>query len=124
MRSRLGQARGLGSAKSGFHHWWAQKVTSFALVPLTVWFVWSVVHLIGHSRAEVAQYIANPLVAALLMVTVATTFYHLEIGLESVVLDYVRDEKRKIATLMVIKGVSLVLVLTTVVAILKLAITG
>jgi succinate dehydrogenase / fumarate reductase membrane anchor subunit len=124
MRSKLGQARGLGTARAGFHHWWSQKVTSFALIPLTLWFVWSCLHLRGLDRAAVGHWVANPLVAALLVSTIVMTFHHLQIGLEAVVVDYVREEKRKLATLLVIKAGCVLLALTAVIAVLKLAFTG
>ena len=50
LRSPLGRARGLGSARAGSHHWWAQRLTSLALVPLTLWFIFSVIHLFGASH--------------------------------------------------------------------------
>ncbi len=124
MRSMLGRARGLGSAKAGFHHWWAQKVTSFALVPLSLWFLCASVRLIGEPRAAVAHWMADPLVAALAVCTIVATFYHLQLGLEAVVVDYVREEKRKLATMMMVKGLSVLLALMALVSVLKLAITG
>jgi succinate dehydrogenase / fumarate reductase membrane anchor subunit len=123
MRSKLGQVRGLGSAKHGLGHWWAQKVTSIALIPLTLWFVWACVHLIGLSRADVAHWAANPLVATLLVALIVTTFYHLQLGLEAVIEDYVRGAK-KIASLLVVRAVCVLLALTALIAVLKLAITG
>ena len=124
MRSKLGQARGLGSAKSGIHHWWAQKVTSFALLPLTLWFIWSCIHLRGAGRAGVAHYMANPLVSALTIALLVTTFHHLQLGLEAVVVDYVREEKRKLATILTIKAICTLFALAGAIAVLKLAITG
>jgi len=123
MRSTLGQVRGLGSAKHGMAHWWAQKVTSFALIPLTLWFVWSCVRLKGLPRADVAHWVANPLVATLLVVLIVTTFHHLQLGLESVIEDYVRGVK-KIASLLVVRAVCVLFALTGLIAVLKLAITG
>jgi succinate dehydrogenase / fumarate reductase membrane anchor subunit len=104
-------------------HWWAQKVTSFALIPLTLWFVGSCVHLKGLPRAAVAHWVANPIVATLLVVLLVATFHHLQLGLESVIEDYVRGTN-KIASLLVVRAVCVLFALTGLIAVLKLAITG
>jgi succinate dehydrogenase / fumarate reductase membrane anchor subunit len=123
MRSKLGQARGLGSAKHGMGHWWGQKVTSFALIPLTLWFVYACVGLIGLNRADTAHWVANPVVATLLVALIVTTFYHLQLGLESVIEDYVRGAN-KIASLLVVRACCVLLAVAGLIAVLKLAITG
>ena len=81
MRSPLGQARGLGSVHSGSGAWWASRVTSAALVPLTLWFIWSVISLAGQPRAAVVTWLSAPIRLALMLVLIVTTFYHLLLGL-------------------------------------------
>ena len=66
LRSPLGRARGLGSARAGSAHWWGQRVTAVALVPLTLWFIWSVLHLTGASQGEVAVWMSSPVRLALI----------------------------------------------------------
>ena len=124
MRSKLGQARGLGSAKAGFHHWWGQKLTSFALLPLSLWFVTACIRQIGHTRAEVAHWVANPLVATLFVLLLAATFQHLALGVEAVIVDYVREEKRKLASILIVKAACVLLALIGIISVLKLAVTG
>ena len=124
LRSPLGRARGLGAARSGFGHWWAERVTSVALVPLTLWFVYAVLHLSGRPRAEVAHFAANPVNAALLLALVLITFHHMQLGLQVVVEDYVHAERAKIASLLAIKGAALLLALACSVSVLKLALSG
>jgi succinate dehydrogenase / fumarate reductase membrane anchor subunit len=124
MRSQLGRVRGLGSAKSGTAHWWAERVTSLALIPLTIWFVLVALHLAGHSRADVAHWAANPVNATLLIATLLITFHHAALGLQVVIEDYIHVELTKTASLLAVKGLCALLALATVVAVLKLAFTG
>lgn len=124
LRSPLGRARGLGAARSGLGAWWAERVTSVALLPLTLWFVYAVLHLSGRPRAGVAHFVANPINAALLLALVLMTFHHMQLGLQVVIEDYVHAEPAKTASLMAIKGAALLLALACSVAVLKLAFSG
>ncbi len=89
MRSPLARVRGLGSAKGGTHHWWVQRLTSIALVPLVLWFAASVAPLAGASHAEVVAWLASPVPAVLTIFLVVVVFHHLKLGLEVVIEDYV-----------------------------------
>src|SRR5208282_116153 len=103
-RSPLGRARGLGSARSGSKHWWAQRLTSMALVPLTLWFIWSIIHLTGASQADVADWLSSPVRLALMLALIAATFHHLQLGLQVVIEDYVPQEGVKLAAVLAVKG--------------------
>ena len=83
-RSALGRVRGLGSAKEGVGHWWAQRLTALALVPLTIWFAASVAALTGASHPEMVAWAGSPLVAGLLILLIVATFYHNYLGLQVV----------------------------------------
>ena len=120
MRSQLGRARGLGSARSGASHWWLQRLTAVALVPLTLWFVWSVLHLVGASHEEMLGWIGGPIPLVLLIALVVASFYHLALGLQVVIEDYVANEATRLITLLLTKGVIILLALTCLVSILKL----
>jgi succinate dehydrogenase / fumarate reductase membrane anchor subunit len=72
--------RGLGSARGGTHHWWMQRVTSVALLPLTIWFVFAMVGLAGATYVETLLWIARPLNAVLLLALVGLTFHHTASG--------------------------------------------
>ena len=124
MRSQLGRVRGLGAAKAGTEHWWAQRLTALALVPLTVWFVLAALHLSGLPRAAVAHWAGNPINAALLVALVLVTFRHLHLGLQAVIEDYVHVERVKLATLLLLRGVVGLVALIGVLAALKLAFAG
>ena len=85
----LAKVLGLGSAKSGVHHWWLQRITAMGLVPLTLWAVWAAVTMGGAGHAVVVAWMANPINAALLLIWVVVMLYHAQLGMQVVVEDYV-----------------------------------
>lgn len=121
MRSQLARARGVGAAHSGVHHWWAERVTAIALVPLTIWFILSVLGLIGAPQARVAAWAGNPFNTALLLAMIVMTFHHMQLGVQVVLEDYVSDKRLLTALVLVNKGVALLLGLVAAVSVLKLA---
>src|SRR5215467_5939885 len=96
MRSPLGRAIGLGSAKEGVDHWWAQRITAIALVPLSLWFVSAAIGLVGADLDTVQNWIGLPLPAILLILLLIGMFYHLSLGLQVVIEDYVHSEFPKL----------------------------
>jgi len=123
MRTPLGRVRGLGSAKSGTHHWWMQRVTSIALLPLTLWFVVSMLSLAGASYAQTRAFLAWPVNAVLMLALIGLTFHHIAAGLQVVVEDYVRKDMQRIAALLVIKGGCWLMALVSAFAVLRVAFT-
>jgi succinate dehydrogenase / fumarate reductase membrane anchor subunit len=121
MRSQLGRARGLGAAKTGLHHWWAQRLPAVALLPLSLYFVISVILLDHASRLLVAAYLGEPWNTVLFLCLVAALFYHLLLGLQVVIEDYVHNEAAKLSSLLVMKGAIIFCALASAVSILKLA---
>ena len=121
MRSPLGRVRGLGAARSGTGVWWAQRLTAFALIPLTLWFVCAVIRLAGLPRAAVQGWATSPLVATLLVALIIATFHHLQLGLQVVIEDYVHGPA-KLASILVVKAASVLLALAAIISVLKLAI--
>lgn len=121
LRSQLGQVRGLGAAKSGLHHWWAQRVTAIALLPLSLYFVLSVLMLAGAPRAEMVSFMAQPWNAVLYLCLIAALFYHLSLGLQTVIEDYVHNDAIRMASLLVVKGLIVLCALASAVSVLKLA---
>lgn len=120
-RSQLSRAQGLGSAKSGLHHWWAQRVTAIALLPLSLYFVASVLTLAGASRADMAAFMAEPWNTVLYLCLIAALFYHLSLGLQVVIEDYVHSESTRMASLLLVKGAIVFCALASAVSVLKLA---
>ncbi len=124
MRTPMARVRGLGSAKEGVHHWWAQRLTAIALVPLTLWFVVSVAGLAGMDHAEAAAWIGSPAVTVLLVLLIAATFWHAQLGVQVVIEDYVHNEAVKLMALIAVKFAAVLLAVATIVAVLRLAFGG
>ena len=116
-----GRARGLGSAKQGTAHWWAQRLTAAALVPLTLWFVVSLIPLTGASHGRVVAWLADPVVAVLTVLLIGTVFHHGQLGLQVVIEDYVHTEWRKLAAIVLVKFAAAGLTAAAVFAVLKIA---
>jgi succinate dehydrogenase / fumarate reductase, membrane anchor subunit len=89
MRDPLAQARGLGSAKDGTHHWTVQRITALALLFLVPWFIYFSVSLLGADFVSVRTTIAKPLNATLLLSFVIAMFWHARLGLQVVIEDYI-----------------------------------
>lgn len=121
LRSSLGRARGLGSAKEGVGHWWAQRVTAIALVPLSIWFVIAVISLIGVDYAVFQAWIGTFGNALLMILTALVLFYHAHLGMQVVIEDYVHGEAARIATLLVVKFVLASLAASCVLAVVLVA---
>ncbi len=124
MRSPLGRARGLGSAKSGTQHWWAQRLTALALVPLTIWFVIAMVAATGSDYASARVFIGNPITAVMLILLLVATFHHAQLGLQVVIEDYVHTKPVEIALLLIIKSAAIVLALAAIFAVLSISFGG
>jgi len=121
LRSPLGKVRGLGSAKNGTHHWWMQKVTAVALIPLTIWFVASVVQMTTAEYEVVISWLNSPIVAILMMLFVFTSLYHLRLGLQVIIEDYIHSEGAKIFFQMIVTFGCIVIATATIFSILKIA---
>lgn len=124
LRTDLGKVRGLGSAKEGVQHWWAQRLTALALVPLTLWFVASIAGLAGSDIGPVRAWIGHPLSAILLLLLIAATFHHMQLGLQVVIEDYVHTEWLKITGIVLVKFAAIALAVASGFAVLKIAFAG
>jgi succinate dehydrogenase / fumarate reductase, membrane anchor subunit len=124
LRTTLGRVRGLGAAKSGVHHWWMQRVTAVALVPLTLWFVIGLIGQFGEDHASMVAWLSGPVTATIAVLTVFALFYHAKLGLQVVIEDYVHTEWLKITSLIVLKLVVIFLGGLSILSILKIAFGG
>ena len=120
-RTPIGRARGLGSAKDGTAHWWAQRLTALALIPLVLWFVISVIGLIGAGRGAVLDWVESPVTAGLLVLLIGATFHHAQLGVQVVIEDYVHNEAAKLALIVLVKFAAVVLALAGILAVLAIA---
>jgi succinate dehydrogenase / fumarate reductase, membrane anchor subunit len=121
MKTPLGRARGLGSARDGTTTFWHQRITSVAGIPLTIAFIAIVVALLGRNHAAAVQILGSPLVAILMLLFIAVTVYHMWIGMQEIIVDYVHDELRKYLALLGNTFFSFVVALACAYAILKLS---
>lgn len=103
LRNPLAVARGLGSAKDGVGHWWAQRVTAIALVFLVPWFIVTAVSLIGVDHANARAFIADPFNATLMLAFVLSVFWHARLGLQVVIEDYIHAPGLEIALQLLVK---------------------
>jgi len=124
LRSPLARARGLGSARDGLAHWWAQRLTAIALIPLVVWFAVSLVMLSGADYDVVRAWIGSPLVMVLLILTISVGLQHGQLGLRVVIEDYVHGDGWKLALIVAVRFVAVIFGLAATVAILRIGFGG
>ena len=121
LRTPLGRVRHLGSARSGTKHFWRQRLTAVADVPLTIAVVVIIMSLLGRNHAAVVQILGSTFVAITLLLFVVTSAYHMWLGMQVIIEDYVHDEVLKLVTLMANTFFSFAVGATAVFAILKLS---
>ncbi|WP_439816149.1 succinate dehydrogenase, hydrophobic membrane anchor protein [Zavarzinia sp. CC-PAN008] len=121
LRTPLARARGLGAAKDGVHHWWVQRLTAIALIPLVLWFIVSTASLTWVDHAGFVAWLSQPLVAVLMIALLGTLFYHLKLGAQVVIEDYVHGEAVKIASLVALNFACFIVGLAAIFAVLKVA---
>jgi succinate dehydrogenase / fumarate reductase, membrane anchor subunit len=121
MRSPLGRAIGLGSAKEGVEHWLVQRITAVALVPLALWFVIALIGLVGADFDTVQEWVGQPLPAILLVLLLIATFYHASLGLQVVIEDYVHVALARLGLIVIVRLACTALAVAGIVAVLTLA---
>ena len=124
LRTPLARARGLGSAKDGVGHWWAQRLTAIALIPLVVWFAVSLVMLSGADYTVVRAWIGSPLVMMLLTLIIVVGLHHGQLGMQVVIEDYVGSDGWKLALIVIVKFIAVLFGLGAIVAILRIGFGG
>ncbi|HEY2444490.1 MAG TPA: succinate dehydrogenase, hydrophobic membrane anchor protein [Rhizomicrobium sp.] len=99
IRTPLARVEGLGAAHSGTQHFWRQRVSAVALIPLSIWFVISALSLIGAARHEAVTFLGMPVNAVLMALFVIAALHHMMLGVQVVIEDYVHGEAARIALL-------------------------
>ena len=124
MRTPLSKVRGLGSAKSGTEHFWHQRLTAVANIALVIFLIWFCVSIGGADRAEMTAALSNPLVALMLVFTIVSVTWHMRLGMQVVIEDYVHGEGSKLICLLGNTFFSLAVALTGLFAVLKISFGG
>ncbi len=124
MRTPLKNVRGLGSAKEGTSHWWHQKITAVALIPLFVIALAYVISLVGADYERVRYILSLPFTSLILLLLIGMTFYHMKLGLQVVIEDYIHNEGSKMILLLLNSFFCVVVGLASALAVLKLAFVG
>ena len=120
LKTPLGRVRGLGSAKSGTQHFWLQRLTGVAMVPLTVAFVLTLIYLARASQATAIATLGSPLIAILFYLFIITGIIHMRAGMQVIIEDYVHDDALKIAAIMANTFFALLMGAACIFALLKL----
>ena len=121
LRTAARRVRGLGAARSGTKDFWHQRVTSVAGIPLTIALIVIVIALLGRSHAAVVQILGSPLVAIIMLLFILNCTYHMWIGMQEIILDYVHEDKTKFLSLMANTFFVIAVGLACAFAILKLS---
>ena len=124
MRSPLARVRGLGSSNDGIHHWWVQRMTGIALIPLVLWFVLYAVGLASADLATVKAWVGAHYNPVLLILLIICMFHHGQLGLQVVIEDYIHKESVKVTSLILVKGGALLLGACSAFAVLRLTFEG
>lgn len=124
LRSDLGRVRGLGSAKEGVKHWWAQRMTALALIPLSLWFVAAIVFMVDVDHATAMWWLGSPVTLGLMALFLIALIYHAVLGLQVVIEDYIHSHAAKLILLLLVQASGFVLGAAGIVAMLIIVIYG
>ena len=121
MSTPLARVRGLGAARAGTEHFWRQRVTAVANVPLVIAFVFIVIALLRRNHAAVVQILGSPLVAVILLLLILSITTHMRLGMQVIIEDYVHEERTKLVLLMANTFFAIVVALASAFALLMLS---
>jgi succinate dehydrogenase / fumarate reductase membrane anchor subunit len=124
IRTPLSRARGLGAAHHGTEHWIWQRITAVANIPLVLFGILTIICNIGAPRAEVMQWVGHPASAIILLALVVSVTYHMRLGMQVVIEDYVHDKAWKIVALLANTFFSVAVALVAIFAIFSIAFTA
>lgn len=121
MRTPLKRAKGWGSAKSGTHHFWVQRLTALALIPLTLWFCFGIASLPSMGYADIVAWLKTPYSSIMMVMTIVAVFYHYALGMQVIIEDYVPDHGKRTVAIIAVNFFSIAVAVTGVFSVLKIA---
>jgi succinate dehydrogenase / fumarate reductase membrane anchor subunit len=120
----IARVRGLGSARSGAHHWWLERLTSVSTLLLFIWLIASLLRLPALDQGSVVAWLASPLAAVPMLLLIVSTFWHLKLGLQVVVEDYVHEEGLRLFSIVLLNFFTIAGAALAIFALLKIAFGG
>jgi succinate dehydrogenase / fumarate reductase membrane anchor subunit len=124
LQTALGRVRGLGSAKDGTGHWWAQRLSALLLVPLSLWFMVCALPMMAADYSDARVWLAQPLNGLLLLALILTVIYHALLGVQVVIEDYIHTRWLEVALLVSIKLIAFTAALASALAVVRIAVGG
>ncbi len=120
----IGRVRGLGSARSGGHHWRLERMISAATLLLFIWLIVSLLRLPALGHENVVEWLSSPLAAVPMLLLIVTTFWHLKMGMQVIIEDYVHDEGNNFLSMLLLNFLTIGAGATALFAVLKIALGG
>ena len=124
LRSNLSKVRGLGSTREGVHHWWAQRMSAVALLPLSLWFIYSLISLTGADYESFHAWVSEFGNSVFMVLLIVTLFHHAMLGVQVVIEDYIHSEPIKMAAVLIVRYGSILFAASSVFAVLKISLSG
>jgi succinate dehydrogenase / fumarate reductase membrane anchor subunit len=121
MRAPLAKVRGLGSAKAGAHHWWGQRLSAIALVPLFLWFIASLASISTANYESAVAWLSSPWNSGLLILLIGAIFYHAQLGMQVVLEDYISTHWLQVASIILVRFLAALLAVVSIIAVLRVA---
>lgn len=120
MQSPLAKARNLGSSGNGMHHWWHQRFTSILMIPLVIWIIYFVNSALGKNIEEILQLLSQPCNLILMILFLATSFYHGSLGMKVIIEDYISNIKARFFLIILLQIFTIITLLSAIIALLFL----
>jgi succinate dehydrogenase / fumarate reductase, membrane anchor subunit len=122
--SAIGRVRGLGSARTGAHHWWLERLTSVSTLILFVWLLVALLRLPALDHETVTRWLASPLAAVPMLLLIVSTFWHTKLGMQVIIEDYVHEEGLKLFSITLLNFLVIAFGALAFFSVLKIAFTG
>ena len=124
LRTPLSEVKGLGSAKEGTAHFWSQRLTAVALVPLVLWLCFSIASLPGMDYLAVREWLTSPFTAIMMILFILVAFYHSRLGLQVIIEDYVSGHAGRTVAIIGVTFAAVILAVIGVFSVLRIAFAG